>query len=276
MAFLYDTWNPLDKDSNIVLSNGNLSAQRAGTGSGWFTLRSTQGKNSGKWYVEFIFDFQEVYVAAGISPPGTALNYYLGSSTVANSWGWLDQATQVRYNNGTVASSMAATVGDIIGLAIDLDNNKLYYSKNGSWAWGSQAGDPVAGTGGISISSRTTDMYLAGSVSNYNECRLNLNAGQSTFSYSVPEGYNAGWYEIIIENVYTGHVYQNGLPVSKKVRIYDTETGNLQDETTSSGTNGYYSLSTVISGSHYVVCLDDDESSYNHQIIKNVIPDYTT
>jgi hypothetical protein len=32
------------------------------------------------------------------------------------------------------------TTGDIIGVALDLDNNKLYFSKNGVWQ---NSGDPT-------------------------------------------------------------------------------------------------------------------------------------
>ena len=49
--------------------------------------------------------------------------------------------------------------GDIIGIALDLDNNKLYFSKNGTFQ---NSGDPTSGatgTGAISITavSSTTD-----------------------------------------------------------------------------------------------------------------------
>ena len=37
------------------------------------------------------------------------------------------------------------TTGDIIGIAIDVDNNKLYFSKNGTWQ---NSGDPKSGATG--------------------------------------------------------------------------------------------------------------------------------
>ena len=43
------------------------------------------------------------------------------------------------------------TTNDIIGIAIDLENHKLYFSKNGTWI---NSGDPTSGstgTGAVSI-----------------------------------------------------------------------------------------------------------------------------
>ena len=37
------------------------------------------------------------------------------------------------------------TVGDIIGVALDLTNNKLYFRKNGTWE---KSGDPTSGSTG--------------------------------------------------------------------------------------------------------------------------------
>jgi hypothetical protein len=47
---------------------------------------------------------------------------------------------------------LLCTIGDIIGVALDLDNNKLYFSKK--WNLAKFSGDPesgATGTGAISI-----------------------------------------------------------------------------------------------------------------------------
>ena len=38
-----------------------------------------------------------------------------------------------KYNNNTAPSYGDAWTTDIIGIALDLDNHKLYFSKNGVW-----------------------------------------------------------------------------------------------------------------------------------------------
>jgi hypothetical protein len=56
-----------------------------------------------------------------------------------------------RNNDTTTSYGDSYNEGDIIGIAIDLTNNKLYFSKNGTWQ---DSGDPTSGatgTGAISI-----------------------------------------------------------------------------------------------------------------------------
>ena len=68
-----------------------------------------------------------------------------------------------------------------------------------------------------------------------------------------------------------GYVTEVGNSVVRTVRLYDTATGELQAETTSSGINGYYYLEATTIGSYYAVCLDDEAGqSYNHLILKDV------
>ena len=58
---------------------------------------------------------------------------------------------QKRVNGSTSSYGNTWTTNDIIGIAMDLDNSKLYFSKNGTWQ---DSGDPTSGatgTGAISI-----------------------------------------------------------------------------------------------------------------------------
>jgi hypothetical protein len=48
-------------------------------------------------------------------------------------------------NNTATTYGTTYTTGDIIGVALDLDNNKLYFSKNGAWQ---NSGDPESGATG--------------------------------------------------------------------------------------------------------------------------------
>jgi hypothetical protein len=100
--------------------------------------------------------------------------------------------------------------GDIIGIALDLDNNKLYFSKNGTFQ---NSGDPTSGstgTGAVSIQapSGTIDgvyYFAVGDNRNGHDTRMDCNFGNPAFSissgnsdgkygnfeYSVPSGYYA-------------------------------------------------------------------------------------
>ena len=73
------------------------------------------------------------------------------------------------YNgNGNVWSGASNTsygvsygAGNIIGIAMDLDNNKLYFSKDGTWM---NSANPSNGTGGYSI---TADKTYAFGIQQY-------------------------------------------------------------------------------------------------------------
>ena len=62
-------------------------------------------------------------------------------------------AGSYRNDNTNTAYGDSYTTGDYIGIAFDLDNMKLYFSKNGVWQ---NSGDPAAGTNGISMTEDTS------------------------------------------------------------------------------------------------------------------------
>jgi len=72
---------------------------------------------------------------------------------------------------------------------------------------------------------------------------------------------------------YDGYITEEGSPVIREVRLYYRDTGQLMDETTSSGVGGYYYLTTTISGEHFIVVFDDDiGKSYNALILDKLLP----
>jgi hypothetical protein len=72
---------------------------------------------------------------------------------------------------------------------------------------------------------------------------------------------------------YDGYVKEQGSPVLRTVRLYDRTTGELVDETNSSISNGYYYLTTTVSGQHFIVAFDDDEGiEYNALILDKLLP----
>ena len=117
-----------------------------------------------------------------------------------------DSAVISGYDNSTLGVSF--TNGDIMCLAVDMDNKRAYFRKNGD-AW-IKSGDPANGTNGLDISSD----YPAGRsmipafASYYNGVgSLNFGngffgtssissagtnaSGLGTFEYDVPSGYTA-------------------------------------------------------------------------------------
>ena len=74
----------------------------------------------------------------------------------------------------------------------------------------------------------------------------------------------------------SGYVFEKNNPVSRKLYLHNRSTGELINVTMSSG-NGYYYMETSFSGSHYIVCLDDDAGTeYNDLIIGRAFPTLVT
>ncbi|MEO3389509.1 SPRY domain-containing protein [Mesorhizobium sp. CAU 1741] len=134
------TWNPSDKDAAISLSNGNLTASLIGI-SAARGARATNSASSGRVYWEITTDAGNPYVGLGNAAAPT--NTYPGN---ANDDGMGYQNNGSVRKNGTVAVLDSYTTGDVIGVLVDIDNLKVYFSKNGVWQ---NSADPDAGTGGI-------------------------------------------------------------------------------------------------------------------------------
>ena len=75
----YCTWNPYDKNGNVLLTNNYLTTSRNG-GAG--VVRGTIGKSSGKWYWEIVIDSfasaPDVFI--GIANAACSLTANLGST----------------------------------------------------------------------------------------------------------------------------------------------------------------------------------------------------
>ena len=149
----FATLNPLGAGSYNALSEGNLRNTGNG-GSGANGAPATMGARSGQWYWEVrITTLNESHPTVGISA---------GSVSNATSPTTGDIANLLKYTGdaaGLVEMSMtndvwgtygetetgleAFSAGDICMLALDIDNKKLWYGKNGTWF---NSGDPAAGS----------------------------------------------------------------------------------------------------------------------------------
>jgi len=184
----YATLNPLEKSSDITLSNGNLDASY-GSGSGWRSALGTFDISSGKWYFEFTLTENRAQV--GICGNGTTrLDTYLESDSTAY---------VVQTNNGTlytgssggVSTGLVWGVGDVVNIAYDADNTSIWFGKNGTW---SGSGNPSAGTGATHASAGpgATGRSMMPGISLNQTSACNLNFGQRPFAISsIPTGYKS-------------------------------------------------------------------------------------
>ena len=176
------TMNPLSK-SGCTLSNGNLTVADSSSSGG--QVYSTMGSDTGKWYYE-----------AHITSVGGPGGIILGINPLRRPAGNVQNRTGYRssgdvYNDGgsVQQTGTSYTTGDIIGVAWDADNKKLWFAKNGSWVY---SGDPVnGGNQATAYSNAETQgpsvQYDNGAISQITD----FNFGQNpTFSGNVTAGTN--------------------------------------------------------------------------------------
>jgi hypothetical protein len=177
----YATLNPLRMGSVITASAGNLQFSSS---SGNSFCPSTIGVTSGKWYCEIFMTSAGTAAVPGIVNENATTASYPGGNT--NGYGYFYDGQ--KYTNGAgSAYGNSYTTNDIIGIALDLDNGRVWFSKNGTWQ---ASGDPVAGTNAAftGISLTNTWFFACG---NSGVTTQNINFGQRPFQYSVPSGYKA-------------------------------------------------------------------------------------
>lgn len=180
----YCTFNPLYELTggyDIALSNGNLEATNGGDAPG------TMAFGSGKKYFELT-----VQSASSFSQG------YFGIVNIADhirprSWA-TSQIAALRdsgslYGDGSTGSAPAATqVGDVYGFAVDVDNQKLFISVNGTYL---NSANPVSGTG-ASFTGRDFSNYAPlASMTAGNGQTIVLNTGQRAFNTAAPTGFQA-------------------------------------------------------------------------------------
>jgi hypothetical protein len=232
-----------------VYSNGNLAFTSNSASASWQSGLSTIGVSSGKWYFEATataITGANLVFAGAAKETFTAYNSYLGSS--ADSWGVQygngDSPPSIfKYNSNSGTSITAGSIvaGNIIQVAVDVDNGHIWFGKNNTWA----EGDPTAGTGASFTNLSGTIML--GVSSNTTGNKLTANFGQqpfwkaggtgvsntagsrtSTVSVNQDAGFSiVSWTANAADPSTVGHglVDSNGLGVAPDVIIMKARTG---------------------------------------------------
>jgi hypothetical protein len=136
---VFCTLNPLDnaEAKTFNLSNGNLTMGNA-SGTNDYGLRGTLGVTAGKYYWEVKSVNGGDVIAMAESDKRLTINNMDGSPD-AGFWGWQSNGTGASvntYNNGTFSNSNTLqgwANNSIIGVALDMDNGKVYMSIDGVW-----------------------------------------------------------------------------------------------------------------------------------------------
>jgi len=199
----FSTFNPLDDTENNGVGGcdfalGNCQGGGAGDNVGIASTIATG--NTGKYYAEF-------YLSA---TPGTAyVGYYPSDESAIMTKVWVPSGNRTWINsnlasyaqNGTLykdgntsTSSWGSTytTGDIIQIAIDADNDAVYYGKNNTWQ---NSGNPESGaskTGAARTSIPKNVFPAVGHANGSGTVTWKANFGQdSTFGGTISAGGNA-------------------------------------------------------------------------------------
>tara|TARA_R100001129_G_scaffold104617_1_gene71522 strand:- start:2377 stop:3729 length:1353 start_codon:yes stop_codon:yes gene_type:complete len=190
------------------------------TNSGYKPGLSTFGAHSGKYYAEFKLETASGYTNFGVVNAfkkkalgtGSSLDYIGdGNDGVAYQPG----SSSLYYNGSSQGSYGSASQGDIIGIALDIDNGYVYWSKNGTFLNSGVPTSGGSGTGGFALSNiadtQFGNYYIFGvSVAGTSGTRTvainygqgffgttavasagNNASGHGVFEYDVPTGYTA-------------------------------------------------------------------------------------
>ena len=215
----FATFNSLSANDSgtVTFSEGNLQTAHSGSDSR-YTSYSTIGVSSGKWYAEVKYEAKSsnsqndlivgvAYDVENLNRQGSGIGGSSGSFSYVG-----DNGTKL--HDGSESSyGSTFTTGDIIGIFLDLDNHKLYFSKNGSVV---ASGDPTSGSSGtnaaFSLDTGETYFICAGhGTSTSRETTYSMNFGSPIGSITSgnqdPNGYGnfeyspQGYYALNTKNL---------------------------------------------------------------------------
>jgi len=214
------TWNVigdtrLSNDSDRIYFNEGGTQPNKSTGTGWTTVVSTQAFSSGKWYWEGEVERQDGTTMWGCFPTKSRevnvyLNSYIGGSEptpIDSGCAFYDNDDAYYHDNTatscTISGGTVQTVaGDIIMIAVDMDNNKFYAGRNGQWF--NSTDNTHANATGITLSdeehffafaayhpNRTYKTNLGGYTTISISSAASDANGYGNFEYAPPTGYYA-------------------------------------------------------------------------------------
>jgi len=200
----YNSIFGIGRQNQLTYSEANTVVASSATSGSDTTAASTFAFDSGKWYAEFKATNDAVGIYVGVATSSLSFTNS-GIDTSGNSNCWIvrgDDGT-VRNNGSTAYFGTAFSDDDIISIAIDMDNSKIWWALNGTYG---NSGNPATGANpafsnlsgelmiivGDNFSSKTPTIKAnfgnpAFSISSSNSD----SEGYGNFEYAVPSGYHA-------------------------------------------------------------------------------------
>jgi hypothetical protein len=199
---VYATMNTINTTSNVTLTNGNTSVSLNGSYTTFGTIQVTKGK----FYWEQKINGSSLFASVADGTKGSMKTVGLLNENYA----WAYRSDGNKQTGGSATSwGNSFTTNDIISTALDMDNGKIWWGKNGVWQ---ESGNPATGANaaftGLNTSSYAPNGLTpcVGQYSGDQNTSFNFgngyfgttaitsagsNGNGSLFEYDVPSGYYA-------------------------------------------------------------------------------------
>lgn len=198
----FSTFNPIaNGGENLTFSEGNTTVFNGDNT--WRSGFSTFAVNSGKWYFEAKRTGSSANAWVGIvdasQVDGTGVYKFNNKS---RGYGYSASGEK---GNGSSESAWgdAYAQNDIVGIAVDFTNSKIYFSKNGTWQNSGNPESGSTGTGSMYDIASGYDYFFAtalysssaGFAFNFGSPSFSISSsnsdanGYGSFEHSVPSGY---------------------------------------------------------------------------------------
>lgn len=191
------TWDPTWSLAGVTYTNNNLTI--SGNSSGTKDVRTTIGKSSGQVYWEITATTGAATDQGGLGIAESAMPNnapWIGNGASGLSFGYYGYAqwwltwSGVTTPNGDPPASSYVTTGTVYMFALDMDKGNFWVGQNGTWYNG---GDPNTTTAPAAIGITGT-VYPAVTLYNNSTLVFTANFGGSAFKYTVPTGYQPGFF----------------------------------------------------------------------------------
>jgi hypothetical protein len=206
------TFNPIFTGQRGTFSEGNTKLVTSVQGSVNYgqSVIGTFLLTSGKWYWEIEVDAvgSGGNVGIGVNERIDAGIYTNGHNNLGSTGtAFYKSDGNIQIGGGSNISNTSYTSGDIISVALDLDNSRIYWAKNGVYqSNGSGTGNPSTGANPVTLTSSYDDGWVvfcskddtnnnATFIANFGNYPVAVSSGNAdangygNFEYAVPSGF---------------------------------------------------------------------------------------
>ena len=195
---VHTTWDPAWSVAGVTYTNGNLSI--SGNSAGTKNVRTTVGKNAGKYYWEVsatagggVTDYGGLGIVESVMPNNVG---YIGSAPSGLSFGYATfQTYWLNWSGVTLPAGQPPAIsyvksGIVYMFALDISAGKFWAGQNGTWYNG---GDPGTAAAPAAVG-LTGTVYPGVTFYASSDLAFTANFGDSAFTHPVPTGFTPGFF----------------------------------------------------------------------------------